>query len=271
CSGPGLGKCTACRPLTGLPPAAVLNRALYAWRTSRMKRALARADAFVMGSRFIHESYLRLGYLRPEDPAFVIPYGVDLPPRLERPARRPGEPLRFGVIGSLLPHKGIHVAAAAFAGMDPRRARLAVWGEPSADPAYAEALRGSGAAVELRGRFEEPRKPEVFAELDALIVPSLGLESFGLVAREAVHHGVPVLASDRGALPELFAGPGEYGALFDPDDPASLRAWIERLVTEPEILDRWSAALPAVKGMDEHAEEIEEVYERVLSRRRPSR
>jgi len=271
CSGPGLGKCTACRPLTGLPPAAVLNRALYAWRASRMKRALARADAFVMGSRFIHESYLQLGYLRPEDPAFVIPYGVDLPPRLERPARRPGEPLRFGVIGSLLPHKGIHVAAAAFAGMDPRRARLAVWGEPSADPAYAEALRGSGAAVELRGRFEEPRKPEVFAELDALIVPSLGLESFGLVAREAVHHGVPVLASGRGALPELFAGPGEYGALFDPDDPASLRAWIERLVAEPEILDRWSAALPAVKGMDEHAEEIEAVYERVLSRRRPSR
>ena len=270
CSGPGIGKCSACRPLTGLPPAPLLNRALFAYRISRMKSALRQADAFVMGSRYIHESYLKLGYLRPEDPVFVIPYGVDLPPRPARRPRRPGEPLRFGVIGSLLPHKGIHVAAAAFAGMDPARARLAIWGDPSVDPAYAAALLGSGAAVELHGRFEEARKPEVFAALDALIVPSLGLESFGLVAREALHHGVPVLASDRGALPELFAGPGEYGALFDPEDPASLRAWIERLIAKPEILDRWTAALPSVKGMDEHAEEIEEVYERVLSRRRPS-
>jgi glycosyltransferase involved in cell wall biosynthesis len=270
CSGPGLGKCTACRPLTRLPPAPLLNRALYGYRAWQMKRALRRADACVMGSRFLHESYVALGYLRPKDPAFVLPYGVELPPRAVRRPRGPGEPLRFGIIGSILPHKGIHVAAAAFAGMDPARAKLAVWGDPVADPDYARTLTGTG-AVELRGRFEEERKPEVFAEIDALIVPSTGLESFGLVAREAFHHGVPVLASDRGALRELFTGTADWGALFDPDDPASLRAWIERLVAEPEILDRWTAALPAVKGMAEHAEEIEEIYERVLSRRRPSR
>jgi glycosyltransferase involved in cell wall biosynthesis/GT2 family glycosyltransferase len=270
CSGPGIGKCTACRPLTRLSPAPLLNRALYGYRSLQMKSALRQADAFVMGSRSIHESYVELGYLRPEDPAFVIPYGVDLPPRHLRRPRAPGEPLRFGVIGSILPHKGIHVAAAAFAAIDPARARLAIWGDPTADPVYANELRGSG-AVELRGRFEEQRKPEVFAEIDALIVPSTGLESFGLVAREATYHGVPVLASDRGALPETLAGAEEHGALFDPEDPASLRIWIERLIAEPEILDRWAAALPPVKGMDEHAEEIEEIYERVLSRRRSSR
>jgi glycosyltransferase involved in cell wall biosynthesis len=77
---------------------------------------------------------------------------------------------------------------------------------------------------------------------------------------------VPVLASDRGALPEMFEGEEPYGALFDPEDPAALHAWIERLTREPEIVDRWAAALPRVKGMDEHAEEIEEVYERVLRR-----
>ncbi|HVG10975.1 MAG TPA: glycosyltransferase [Thermoanaerobaculia bacterium] len=229
CSGPGLAKCAACRPLTRFP----LNRALYAYRFSEMKGVLRKADAFVMGSRFIHQSYLELGYLRPEDRVFVIPYGVEL----TRPLKRErGRPLRFGAIGSSLPHKGIHVAKAAFAGID--QATLTVWGDPP---------------------FEEERKPAIFAGMDVLIVPSLGLESFGLVAREAMHHGVPVLASDRGALPEM-----EYGALFDPDDPASLRGWIERLIAEPEIVDRWAAALPRVKGMDEHAEEIEAVYEKVL-------
>lgn len=269
CSGPGAGKCSACRPLTGLPPAPLLNRALYSYRFSTMKSALRKADAFVMGSRFIHQSYLDLGYLRPEDKAFVIPYGIDLPPRSERPSRQPGGPLRFGIIGSILPHKGIHIAAAAFAGIDPARATLMVWGDPEIDPVYTreiEALKGAG-AVDLRGRFEEEKKPEIFAEIDALIIPSLGLESFGLVAREAMHHGVPVLASDRGALPEIFEGTEDYGALFNPEDPASLRAWIERLIADPEQLDRWAAALPPVKGMDQHAEEIEEVYEKVLAKR----
>lgn len=238
CSGPGLAKCAACRPLTRLP---LLNRPLYAYRFFEMKRVLRKADAFVMGSRFIHQSYLKLGYLKPGHRAFVIPYGVETAPRLQR---QRGTPLRFGAIGSSSPHKGIRVAEAAFVGID--QATLKVWGDPP---------------------FEEQLKPAIFTEMDVLIVPSLGLESFGLVAREAMHHGVPVLASDRGALPEMFDGETEYGAVFDPEDPASLRGWIERLIAEPEILNRWTASLPRVKGMDEHAEEIEAVYERVLEGR----
>jgi glycosyltransferase involved in cell wall biosynthesis len=160
------------------------------------------------------------------------------------------------------------VAAAAFAGIDPARARLILWGDPAINPGYARELAAAGgAAVELRGRFPEERKAEIFAEVDALLVPSVGLESFGLVAREALHHRVPVLASDRGALSELFADGQAGGALFDPEYPHALRAWIERLIADPGQLDRWSAAIPPVKEFDVHAEEIEEVYDRVLSRR----
>lgn len=273
CSGPAPGKCAACLPLTGLPPAPLLNRLLYAGRAALMKRALRKVDAFVMGSRFIHRSYLDLGYLTPEAPVSVIPYGVEVPqegPPL-RPARKPGAPLRFGVIGSILPHKGIHVAMAAFAGIDPARATLTVWGEPGIDPAYTrelEALRGSGTSpgTELRGRFPDEEKSALLAGLDVLIVPSLGLESFGLVAREAMLQGVPVLASDRGALADMLAD-SRGGALFDPEQPAALRGWVERLVADPAILDRWIAELPAVKSADTHAEEIEEIYDRIVAQR----
>jgi glycosyltransferase involved in cell wall biosynthesis len=37
-----------------------------------------------------------------------------------------------------------------------------------------------------------------------LLVPSLWNESFGLVAAEAMINGIPVLVSDRGALPEVM-------------------------------------------------------------------
>jgi len=273
CSGPGAGKCSACLPLTGLPPAPLLNRALYAYRAAAMKRALRRVDAFVTGSRFVRKSYLDLGYLWPEATVFIIPYGVEVPATSGetttpvRPPRVAGAPLRFAMIGSILPHKGVHLAVAAFAGIDPARATLTVWGDASADPAYTrelEALRGLG--TELRSRFLDEEKPAVFATMDVLLLPSLGLESFGLVAREAMLHGVPVLASDRGALSDLLAD-GEGGALFDPDDPAALRGWVERLIADPATLDRWAERLPAIKSADAHAEEIEEVYDRIVAQR----
>ncbi|HEV7786546.1 MAG TPA: glycosyltransferase, partial [Thermoanaerobaculia bacterium] len=275
CSGPAPAKCAACLPLTALPPATLLNGLLHAARARLTRREMRRADAFVMGSEALRDSFLALGWLRSGDDAQVIPYGVERPaiPATSAPERTdvPSHPLRFGFIGSLLPHKGVHLAVAAFRGADPARATLTVWGDPHVSPAYRTELDTlASPAVRFAGRFEEERRRETFAGLDVLLVPSLGLESFGLVAREALAEGVPVLASRRGALAELFADGPPCGALFDPEDPGELAAWIERLTADPGIVAGWRDSQPPVKGMQEHAEEIEAVYERLLasSRRR---
>ncbi len=269
CPGPSPGRCTACLPLTALPPAPLLSRALYAARGRLLQRALRQADAFVMGSQAIHQSYLDLGWLDRGAASFVVPYGIERPPG-PKARRRPGAPLRFGVIGSILPHKGIHLAVAAFRGVDPDRATLQIWGDLRISPSYAAELTAlSSPAVHFAGSFAEEHRSEIFAGLDVLIVPSLGLESFGLAAREALAEGVPVLASRRGALAELFppeAGP-PCGALFDPEDPEELRGWIERLAAAPGTVAEWAANPPRVKEMDEHAEEIEEIYDKVLAAR----
>jgi glycosyltransferase involved in cell wall biosynthesis len=223
-----------------------------------------------MGSQAIERSYRELGWLRAGDRAFVIPYGIERPPGDRTPRRSPGSPLRFGVIGSILPHKGIHLAVAAFRGVDPARATLQVWGDLTVSPPYtAEITALASPAVRFAGRFDEEARGEIFAGLDILIVPSLGLESFGLAAREALAEGVPVLAARRGALAELFDGEAgaPCGALFDPEAPDELRGWIERLAANPEIVAGWAARPPRIKEMDEHAEEIERVYAEILAAR----
>ncbi len=274
CSGPSPAKCTACLPLTGLPPASLLNRLLHAARARLTKREIRRADAFVMGSRAIRDSFLALGWLRPGDSVQVIPYGVERPavPATGAPRRTgvPNLPLRFGFIGSLLPHKGVHLAVAAFRGIDPARATLTVWGDPRISNTYRAELEAlASPAVRFAGRFDEERRRETFAGLDVLLVPSLGLESFGLVAREALAEGVPVLASRRGALAELFEVGPPCGALFDLEDPGELAAWVERLTANPGIIAGWRESQSPVKGMPEHAEEIEALYERLLDLARP--
>ncbi len=276
CSGPGLGKCSRCLPLTALPGAALLNPLLYAERGRLLREALRTAEARVAGSQFLADS-LRALLGEPDLAIEVVPYGVALAdaPRPERdPARDLGtlrSPLRFGFLGSILPHKGLHVAAQAFAGLDPDRVRLEIHGDPAVDPPSAEEVRRIGGAAlapfEWRGRFAEEEKAAVLSGLDALIVPSIGLESFGLAAREAMAAGTPVLAARRGALAELPLEALDCGAFFDPDHPQELRTWIERLLAEPEILDGWRSRLPEVTGMDEHAEAIEAIYERILARK----
>jgi GT2 family glycosyltransferase/glycosyltransferase involved in cell wall biosynthesis len=266
CSGPGPGKCSRCLPLTRLPPAALTNRALYGWRWRLLRRALADADAVVMGSRFIADSYRELGWL-PET-ARVIPYGVE-PPGTAGPRGAPAPPLRFAVIGSVMPHKGVHVAVEAFRAMDPARATLDVWGDTTILPAYTRELQAAAsAAVRFRGRFPEAEADAVFAGIDVLVAPSLGLESFGLVVHEAAGRGVPVLASRRGALIEAVGG-AERGALFTPGRADELRELVERLCAQPGLVARWSeeAARAGVKTMDTHALEIDGVYRDVLARR----
>jgi glycosyltransferase involved in cell wall biosynthesis/GT2 family glycosyltransferase len=264
CPGPAPARCARCLPLTRVAPAALWTNLLYRRRASVLRAALAGAAAVVMGSEAIRRSFRELGWLGP-DAGQVIPYGVEPFPAaaLRPPAARP---LRFATVGSVMPHKGVHVAVAAFRTVAPEAATLDVWGDDHLLPEYAQELRAlASPAVRFRGAFEEGAREDVFAGMDVLVAPSLGLESFGLAVAEAQARGVPVVASRRGALVERVTD-GVSGALFDPDDPAALATTVARLAADPAIVDGWRRALPAVRTMDAHALAIDAVYAAVRAR-----
>lgn len=265
CPGPSPSRCARCLPMTGLPGAAVLNPVLYRLRRRLAQRALSPAAAYVMGSQAIYRDYLDAGLLRTGDRAYVLPYGVELPTSEDPDRGVAALPLRFGYVGSIQPHKGVHIAVEAFRDVDPSAARLDIWGDPAIDAGYAERLRSLATpGVEFRGRFEEDAKSRVFADMDVLLLPSIGLESFGLVAREALAHGVPVIASRRGALEELFPSEGRGGSWIEPGDVVGLRRRIQELVAAPEQIATWRLHGPGVVSTAEHAEMIEQVYLDVL-------
>ena len=88
-------------------------------------------------------------------------------------------------------------------------------------------LRGSmpaTASVILPGHISN--RAEFFAALDLFIMPSRS-EAWGLAALEAMAHGVPVVASNTGGLPEMMEA-NETGWLVTPGDPRELADAIER-------------------------------------------
>jgi glycosyltransferase involved in cell wall biosynthesis/GT2 family glycosyltransferase len=259
CSGPSLSKCARCATLTRLPPAPFTNRLMHALRNSAARSALRAADAFIAGSEAIRADYA--GALLPSTPFHVIPYGVAIsPPSIQRlPTRLP---LRFGYVGAVAPHKGVHTAIEAVRHLD--HATLHIWGDGSAFPAYTAELPATPNVV-YEGPFREEDKSSVFSAFDVLIVPSIGLESFGLAAREAMACGVPVIATSGGALSEMFE-PGSCGEFFPPGDAGALRAILERVVRDPTIVDAWRSRLPVPRSVSEHAAEVEGVYRSVLAR-----
>ena len=265
CQGPKPERCSRCLPLTNLPPRTILNFFLYRVRRRLMKRQLRKADAYVMGSHFIRSWYSDAGFLDPGAPVHVLEYGVPANARRRELRRREDVPMRFGVIGTLMPHKGAHVAVDAFRGLTPEVARLLIWGNPNACPSYAARLVecADPRVVEFKGTFAENQKTEILNSLDALIIPSVGLESFGIVAREAMAAGVPVIASRRGALEELGID-GVCGAESAPEDPADLRRVIDQLIENPQILEKWKCALPGIATVEKHTAEIEGIYRQVL-------
>ncbi|HEX7828071.1 MAG TPA: glycosyltransferase [Thermoanaerobaculia bacterium] len=263
CSGPGLDKCAQCATLTRIAPMAITNGTLHAVRRRVASDALATADVFIAGSQAIRDDYVREGVIPAQTPFHVIPYGVDIaaPSTSRERARRP---LRFGIVGSVLPHKGVHTAVDAMRAFTRDEATLHVWGNPA--PEYVASM-DTGENVIFEGRFADADKHRVFASIDVLLVPSIGLESFGLAAREAMVCGVPVIATSGAALSEMFE-PGTCGEFFPPGDVDALRAILRRVVDDPSIVDRWASRLPVPKRTDEHAAEIARVYDAVLAAKR---
>jgi glycosyltransferase involved in cell wall biosynthesis len=86
------------------------------------------------------------------------------------------------------------------------------------------------------------------------------------VAREALHLGIPVLASRRGALAELPLH-GELGDFFPAGDAGALRALVERWTACLQAIDPRPVPSRGVRPAGEHAEEVTDLYREVLAAR----
>lgn len=147
--------------------------------------------------------------------ARVIPLGVDPVGDAGRrvlDGRSPGDTVRVGLLGRLVPEKGVTTLLEALEAQPRLRARIGGAGPLERELPGMVSARGLDDRVELLGPIPPDEVGAFHRSIDVLAVPSVPTpgwtEQFGRVAVEAMAAGVPVVASDAGALPDVVGGAG---------------------------------------------------------------
>jgi glycosyltransferase involved in cell wall biosynthesis len=209
------------------------HRPPQVWRaTGYLERQLRHVDAFVALSRFSREKHREFGFPREME---VLPHFLPLPAPPPADERSPHSRPYFLFVGRLERLKGLEDVIPAFAPYE--GADLVIVGEGT-DEHRLRRLAAGNPRVLFKGRASGAELDRYYRHAVALIVPSRGFETFGIVVIEAFRHGTPVLARRIGALPELVDASGG-GELFD--TAAELTAGMNWLQTDPERRARLSA------------------------------
>jgi glycosyltransferase involved in cell wall biosynthesis len=176
-------------------------------------------------------------------------------------------------VGSFIPRKRILELLAAFERANEGRAELTLIGDPTRDPPYAarvlRALERSPelrAGVLVRGLVDDDALADALAEADALVLPS-SLEGYGMVLTEAIHAGLPVIATRGGAVEEVVKD-GAEALLCDGEE--GLTQALRRFLGDEGLRSRMraeaEARAPSLPAWDQTAAAVRAVLLRAARR-----
>jgi glycosyltransferase involved in cell wall biosynthesis len=234
CSGPGLAKCMQCAAgqygyVKGAPTALALRL-----RRHRIRSAV---DCFLPVSASVAD---RSGVGSGSVPFTVLPnfvpdevFDASADGADEHDELPAGDFLLF--VGDATPDKGIDVLLEAHRALD-NAPPLVVIGRP-----LSAALEPAPANVAVLGSRSHDFVLQAARRATIAVVPSLCVETFGLVALEAMASGTPVVAARSGGLPELVVHE-ETGLITPPGEPAALAAALRRLLEDAPLRARMAAA-----------------------------
>jgi glycosyltransferase involved in cell wall biosynthesis len=190
-------------------------------------KALSFTHAVIVNSRTTADALADYGV--PADRITVARPGTD---RVTIVPRHHEGPVALLTVGSLVPRKGYAVLIEALATLIDLPWHLTIVGD-ARDPATAAQVRGLiehhklGPRTSLLGAVTASRLAELYVLSELFVLPSR-YEGFGMAYAEAIAHGLPVIGTTAGAIPETV--PDTAGVLVPPDDVPALAAALRRLI-----------------------------------------
>jgi glycosyltransferase involved in cell wall biosynthesis len=159
-----------------------------------------------------------------------------------------GGPLALLAVGAVVRRKGYDVLIEALATLRDLPWRMTIVGDRTRSPATVEALDAAvrrhdlGDRLAFSGAVDDARLAALHVEADVFVLPSR-FEGYGIAFAEAIAHGLPVIGTTAGAIPDTV--PDGAGILVPPDDTAALAHALRHLITDRGGREKLAAAARA--------------------------
>ena len=192
-----------------------------------MKRISSSITSVISPSNFCINHHTNLGYFE-KSKKHVIPHGT----QLKKEVIPKVVCKEFIFLGRLTKQKGPHIAINAFKKVKEKDLKLHIVG----DGPYMKTLKNiseNDSRIVFHGYVTFNELESITKQCSFAIVPSLSYEPFGLIIHELMNRGLPVIGSNRGAIPELVID-GKNGFIFNPENPDTLTKLIENIVQDKE-------------------------------------
>jgi glycosyltransferase involved in cell wall biosynthesis len=143
--------------------------------------------------------------------------------------------VRLFSVGSVVPGKGYDLLIAALATIAELPWRLTIAGDRTRNPAAAArldadiSLLGLGDRVAVLGALPPERIIELYLASDVFVLASR-FEGYGMALAEAIAHGLPVVSTMAGAIPDTI--PEGTGLLVPPNDVVAFAQALRRLISD---------------------------------------
>ena len=200
------------------------------WRyTGYLERQLRHVDAFIAMSEFSRRKHMEFGFPREME---VVPPPVPDEPLDTDAGPAPHPRPYFVYAGRLERLKGLDDVLPLFSGDGPD---LVIAGSGTHESELRRIAAGSD-RIHFLGSVPGEELARLYRGALALIMPSVGYETFGLTVVEAFRASLPVLARAVGPLPEIVEQSGGAGQLFTTAD--ELAAAAGRIAADPGLRER---------------------------------
>lgn len=235
-------------------------------RISGAQKLLKYCDCLLSPSRFLIDLFNHIGFI-PADRFILSRHGFDYAKKKRYSFREPGELIRFGYIGTIQYHKGVHIMVEGFKKTSNQNIRLQVWGECFHEVEYLEGVKKMAEGdnrIEFKGAYNFNDMEAVLENVDVVIVPSIWYENAPLTIMTSLAYGIPVITSNIGGMKEAIQD-GKDGMTFEVGNSADLSNKIDLIALNPGIISEFKKNIQYPIRLEEEAFNTELVYRQLLS------
>jgi glycosyltransferase involved in cell wall biosynthesis len=250
-----------------------LSAADFKLRELYIKSFFKLVDIFISPSKFLIDRYTKWGI--PRDKMIYIENGQpDIKPAPIRQLNGEKSRNRFAFFGQILPYKGLIVLLEALYKL-PEEENLEIFVDihggnlhrtpESFQAKFTQLLNKSKIKkiVQFHGPYRSESMPNLMAQVDWVIVPSIWWENSPLVIQEAFSHRRPIICSNIGGMAEKVEH-GKTGLHFEVNNASDLSNRLVEAVSNPHLWEKFHEAIAPPPTISETSTQHLQLYKKII-------